>query len=152
MGSWSHFQKLDYEQLPFKCRGCHEYGHFIRNCPKKTEIQQDKAEGWQKVTRSKTKHQSRKGPKKGEGTIETRITNLEGSSEVSKAKAMVEVKEDLIEIGEKSNNENNKDSEAEIPAQHLKDQDEEMAPVIAGEIRGRGRGRRINRNNHTKNF
>ena len=29
LGNWSHFQKLDYEQLPFKCRGCHEYGHFI---------------------------------------------------------------------------------------------------------------------------
>ena len=39
MGNWSHFQNLDYEQLPFKCRGCHEYGHFIRNFPKKTEIQ-----------------------------------------------------------------------------------------------------------------
>jgi hypothetical protein len=35
VGSWSHIQKLDYEQLSFKCRGCHEYGHFARNCPKK---------------------------------------------------------------------------------------------------------------------
>ena len=68
VGSWSHFQKLDYEQLPFKCRGCHEYGHFIRNCPKKPENQQDKAEGWQKVSRSKSKQQSGKGAKKGEGT------------------------------------------------------------------------------------
>jgi hypothetical protein len=25
---------MDYEQLLFKCRGCHEYGHFQRNYPK----------------------------------------------------------------------------------------------------------------------
>jgi hypothetical protein len=34
VGDWQHLQKLDYEQLPFKCRGCHEYGHFLINCPK----------------------------------------------------------------------------------------------------------------------
>jgi hypothetical protein len=34
VGEWQHLQKLDYEQLPFKCRGCHDYGHFQRNCPK----------------------------------------------------------------------------------------------------------------------
>ena len=34
VGSWHHYQKLDYEQLPFKCRLCHEHGHFQRNCPK----------------------------------------------------------------------------------------------------------------------
>ena len=27
-------QNIDYEQLPFRCRICHEYGHFGRNCPK----------------------------------------------------------------------------------------------------------------------
>ena len=31
---WSHFQELDYEQLPFKCRFCHECGHFPCNCKK----------------------------------------------------------------------------------------------------------------------
>ena len=34
VGSWHHYQKLDYEQLPFKSRLCHEHGHFQRNCPK----------------------------------------------------------------------------------------------------------------------
>ena len=102
VGSWSHFQKLDYEQLPFKCRGCHEYGHFICNCPKNPENQQDKVKGWQKVSRSKNKHQSGKGPKKGEGTNDTRVTNLEGSVEATKAKAMPEIREDLTETGEKS--------------------------------------------------
>ena len=32
---WSHVQELDYEQLPFKCRHCHGYGHFSRSCKKK---------------------------------------------------------------------------------------------------------------------
>lgn len=25
---WTHIQQLDYKQLPFKCKVCHEYGHF----------------------------------------------------------------------------------------------------------------------------
>ena len=39
VGTWYHNQKLDHEHLPFKCRGCHEYDHFLRNCPQKQEIQ-----------------------------------------------------------------------------------------------------------------
>ena len=34
---WSHIHELDYEQIPFKCRFCHGYGHFARNCEKKSE-------------------------------------------------------------------------------------------------------------------
>lgn len=45
VGSWSHIQKLDYEQLPFKCRECHEYGHFARNCPKKSLENKEREEG-----------------------------------------------------------------------------------------------------------
>ena len=26
-------QPIDYEQIPFRCRKCHEYGHLGRNCP-----------------------------------------------------------------------------------------------------------------------
>jgi hypothetical protein len=44
VGEWKHFQKLDYEQLPFKCRGCHEYGHFQRNCPKDLSMEKDAGE------------------------------------------------------------------------------------------------------------
>ena len=32
---WTHIQELDYEQLPFKWRHCHGYGHFARHCKKK---------------------------------------------------------------------------------------------------------------------
>jgi len=31
---WTHIQQLDYEQLPFKCKVCHEYGHFANRCSK----------------------------------------------------------------------------------------------------------------------
>ena len=32
---WSQIHELDYEKIPFKCRLCHGYGHFARNCKKK---------------------------------------------------------------------------------------------------------------------
>jgi hypothetical protein len=32
LDSWSYIQQVDYEQLPFKCKACHEYGHFAKNC------------------------------------------------------------------------------------------------------------------------
>ena len=28
IAEWSHIQELDYEQIPFKCRFSHGYGHF----------------------------------------------------------------------------------------------------------------------------
>ena len=52
VGSWTHYQKLDYEHLQFKCRNCQEHGHFQRHCPKLTEEKED-AEGWQKVKKGK---------------------------------------------------------------------------------------------------
>jgi len=39
---WSHIQELDYEKLPFKCRHCHIYGHFARNCKNKSEEESKK--------------------------------------------------------------------------------------------------------------
>jgi hypothetical protein len=62
VGSWTHVQKLDYEQLPFKCRKCHVYGHFARGCPSNGEVEKGKEEGWNQVKRSKTSH---KTPKSG---------------------------------------------------------------------------------------
>ena len=44
---WSHVQELDYEQLSFKCRQCHGYGHFSRSCKKKAEKEVVKEKGEQ---------------------------------------------------------------------------------------------------------
>lgn len=56
VGSWTHVQVLDYEQLPFKCCKCHVYGHFARGCPNKGEAEKGKEDGWNQVKRSKTTH------------------------------------------------------------------------------------------------
>ena len=34
VADWSYTQELDYEQISFKCRFCHGYGHFARNYKK----------------------------------------------------------------------------------------------------------------------
>ena len=60
VGSWTHVQKLDYEQLPFKCRKCHVYGHFARGCPSTGEKDKEKEEGWNQVKRTKASHKSPK--------------------------------------------------------------------------------------------
>ena len=46
---WNHLQIVDYEQIPFKCKYCHEYGHFAKSCPKKPEkpiSDSPPSEGW----------------------------------------------------------------------------------------------------------
>jgi hypothetical protein len=59
VGDWKHYQKLDYEQLPFKCRGCHEYNHFQRNCPKNPNQEKEEGEGWQQAKKGKTMTKSK---------------------------------------------------------------------------------------------
>ena len=48
MEDWSQIHDLNYEHLPFKCLHYHGYGHFARNCKKKTEetLILEKAEQW----------------------------------------------------------------------------------------------------------
>ena len=55
MDGWGHMQKVDYKQLPFKCKKCHEYGHFVKNCPKATQEipEKNQEEGWQQAKRGK---------------------------------------------------------------------------------------------------
>jgi len=31
-GPFQHTQKLDYENIPFRCRRCHDYGHLVEDC------------------------------------------------------------------------------------------------------------------------
>ena len=54
VAGWSHIQELDYEQLPFKCKHCHGYGHFAKHCKKKAEEQIEKRNGdqWTLVQRT----------------------------------------------------------------------------------------------------
>jgi Pyruvate/2-oxoacid:ferredoxin oxidoreductase delta subunit len=45
MDNWKNIQPVNYEQLPFKCKQCHEYGHFTKYCPENIppeQGQQDK--------------------------------------------------------------------------------------------------------------
>ena len=48
MDGWEHMQKVDYEQLPFKCNKCHEYGHFVKHCPKVVQeiLGKNQEQGW----------------------------------------------------------------------------------------------------------
>jgi hypothetical protein len=31
-GGYTYAKKLDYENIPFRCRRCHQYGHLVKNC------------------------------------------------------------------------------------------------------------------------
>ena len=53
------FQPIDYEQIPFHCRRCHEHGHLFRECPENSPKSSQKgkeakdAEGFTKVSSKK---------------------------------------------------------------------------------------------------
>lgn len=56
---WTHIQQLDYEQLPFKCKVCHEYGHFANRCSKsklnESNVNAEISEGsWEQVKKKKS--------------------------------------------------------------------------------------------------
>jgi len=36
---WSHIQQLDYEQIPFKCKVCHESSQFSNRCTKLIDVE-----------------------------------------------------------------------------------------------------------------
>ena len=51
---WTHIQQLDYEQIPFKCKVCHEYGHFANQCSKITnDVNVQPEKQWETVKRKK---------------------------------------------------------------------------------------------------
>ena len=70
VAEWSHIQELDYEQIPFKCRLCHGYGHFSCNCKKKSkdEMEQVKDAQWTQVQKARTSQGPRKKGKEKSGS------------------------------------------------------------------------------------
>ena len=84
VADWYHVQELDYEQLPFKCRHCHGYGHFVRHCKKKVEDEAEKVKGeeWTKVQKmTSTKQFSKprvKGALAGSSAPSTEQLHVEG--------------------------------------------------------------------------
>lgn len=53
---WTYIQQLDYEQIPFKYKVCHEYSHFANRCPKKQENEnlEESEPKWEQVKRKKS--------------------------------------------------------------------------------------------------
>ena len=58
MDGWEHYKKVSYDQLPFKCKECHEYRHFAKTCPKATqeEVEKTQKEGWKQTKKGKKSH------------------------------------------------------------------------------------------------
>eukprot|EP00253_Pinus_taeda_P001787 PITA_01787 len=79
VGEWQHYQMLDYEQLPFKCRTCHEHGHFHRNCPKSQVGTKEDEEGWKEIKRGKAI--PRPTEKKNSGSGEQSKSNLKNNED-----------------------------------------------------------------------
>ena len=81
---WSHIQEIDYEQIPFKCRHCHGYGHFARNCKKKLdeELEKENTNKWTQVHKaSTTKQVEGKGGNAGNGAIPIEKKSLKSQTE-----------------------------------------------------------------------
>lgn len=52
---WMHIQQLDYEEIPFKCKVCHEYGHFANCCTKNSNVENIlQEEQWEPVKKKKS--------------------------------------------------------------------------------------------------
>jgi hypothetical protein len=56
LDNWSYIQQVDYEQIPFKCKACHEYGHFVKSCPQAKESQSQESESGSMATVEKEKN------------------------------------------------------------------------------------------------
>ena len=65
LDGWEHAQKVDYEKLPFKCKKCHEYGHFVKNCLKAVQENTEgtQEEGWKKAKKGSKRESSNPEPR-----------------------------------------------------------------------------------------
>ena len=88
-------QAVDYEQIPFKWKYCHKYGHFAKSCPKKPE-KANPEEGWNVASKRKG---ARAAPTQSQNTaaknaVENKFQVI--SNEEMKAVKLVEEEEVII--------------------------------------------------------
>lgn len=57
---WIHIQRSDYEQIPFKCKVCHEYGHSSNRWLKKQESEEVEVQEtkWEPIKRKEDNKQN----------------------------------------------------------------------------------------------
>jgi len=74
-----YFQAIYYEQIPFRCRKCHEHGHLVRECPlNKTaeDHKEDKAENNKQIfTKPKAKQRAHRKHKTKASTLQGNTGN-----------------------------------------------------------------------------
>lgn len=99
-GSWTHVQKLDYEQLPFKCRKCQEYRQFAKNCTKNEEAVQGKEEGWKQVKRSRANHKPSNPPGATKGKWQQPSSSSQGPQPKAQENAFAPLSSASIEVKE----------------------------------------------------
>jgi hypothetical protein len=103
-------QSTDYEQIPFRCRRCHEHGHLIKECPlnkkqeaKNTKIQQDE-DGFIKPNH---RNRANKKPSKAPtGSNPKAKTRTEGWDKTNKGEEGGKEKAKAKEAKEQATNEN----------------------------------------------
>lgn len=90
VAGWTHVQELDYEQIPFKCRHCHGYGHFAKYCKKRSEDLPENQNGEQWTLIQKRKGNG-KGPLKDvpSSSNHTQGNNPNGKEDSQKATAII---------------------------------------------------------------
>jgi hypothetical protein len=92
-------QNIDYEQIPFRCRRCHEHGHLIREFPlnKKQEAENPKPQqdedGFVKPNpRSRANKKQSKAPAGNNPEVQNK---MEGGIEPIKGQKMIRIRQNL---------------------------------------------------------
>jgi hypothetical protein len=123
-------QSIDYEQIPFRCRRCHEHGHLFRECPlnkkqetKNTKIQQDE-DGFVKMN-----HKNRANKKQSKaptGSNQEARTRTEGRDRANQGEEGGKEKTKAREAREQATHEN-----TDIPS-NKREQGGSASPIEGG--------------------